>query len=884
MTLTRGTRIGHFEVVELLGAGAMGAVYRARDSRLDRDVAIKLLPDAFSRDADRLRRFEHEARAVARLTHPHIVALYDVGTHEGSPFIVMELLEGETLRGRIAGRPLPPRKAIEYGIQIADALAAAHAHGLVHRDIKPDNLFVSRDGRLKILDFGLAKLLDTGAPIGTAADTLTLVGFVGTPAYAAPEQIRGHAADNRADLFGVGVVLYEMASGVSPFRRDTLPETMTAILNEEPPVPPPGTDWPVGFSRVVQHCLEKNPAQRFQHARDLGFALEAVDASASSPVAATGRRVDVRVLLLVAALAALAGVTAFMAGRNSATQAEAVGYTGVQRLTDFSGLEEFPALSPDGKWVAFTARVEGYRQIFVRLLAGGSPLPITSGPSDHDAPRWSPDSSSLIYFSPAVPGDHQGAVWEVAGLGGAPRRILETVGGCDLSRDRRLACFRLADGHVELVTASLDGSDVRPVERFDASIYYRYPRWSPDGTFIAYQNGDGYRWDVHAVRADGGAPRQLTAEAHQVHGLAWLPDGSGVIFSSSRGTTMAYLPDLSLWRVSLNGGPPVRHVTSDLSYVHPDAHASESIVASRLRIDSDLWRIPVAGTAAENVRGATRLTRQTGQVQTPSSGRSDSEVAFLSDSGGHANVWITKPDTGELRQVTHERDPDVSLGLPIWSPDGRWITFVSSRGRTGLEFGLWLVGPDGGNLRSIAARGLGAAWSPDGRWIYYADAGVLMKLSTDGGSAVRVREGPARNVIGLHGDTLYYTVDRVLTDGTPGFEIHAASPEDAPSRVLASISPRRVPQWQIINPALSPDGAQLAMPLTDGATTNIWALSTTSGEWRQVTDFGDRPIYIARRVSWAPDGRSIVAAIGEGDADIVLLTRDPAGKHNSEAR
>jgi tricorn protease-like protein len=310
---------------------------------------------------------------------------------------------------------------------------------------------------------------------------------------------------------------------------------------------------------------------------------------------------------------------------------------------------------------------------------------------------------------------------------------------------------------------------------------------------------------------------------------------------------------------------------ADESYLQPDVHQSGAIAASRLKLQFDVWKYPIDGAPEANVRRGTRLTRQTGQVQTPTVGVNDRDVAFLSDSGGHANLWVTNTETRTVRQITHERDHAVALGIPIWSPDGSSIAFVSSRGNSGLGFGIWIVSPDGGNLRQLTPRGLGAAWSSDSQGIYYVDGGGLYKVPAAGGTPVVVRPSGVRNVAGSDGTTLYFVVDRVLADRTPGFEIHAASPESGPSRVLARIAPSRAPQWQIVNPSLSPDGQWLAMPLTDGVTTNIWRLSTKTGEWRQITDFGDRPTFIARRVSWSVDGKSILAAVGEGDADVVVF-------------
>ena len=577
---------------------------------------------------------------------------------------------------------------------------------------------------------------------------------------------------------------------------------------------------------------------------------------------------------LVAAVAA-----AWLARDRFGRPSEPPPDTRVMRLTDLPGLEEFPAISPDGRSVAFTAGVGGTRQLFMQLITGGAPLQLTRDPVDHQYPRWSPDSSSIFYFSPAAPGQLQGNIWEIPALGGVPRRVVSSVGGADVSpTDGRLAHFRLAKKGIELVAATTDGSRSDVVAEFAAATYYLYPRWSPDGKWIAFQRGDSVRFDVFVAPAAGGEPRQVTRDNNMMSGFAWLPDSTGIVYSSSRGGTMPYLPALGLWLVTLRDGNVRRITSGESSYVTPDVSRSGAIVVGRMRLQTDIWKFPVDGSPAENVRQGVRVTRQTGQVLTPTASPRDQEVAFLSDSGGHANLWVVNTESGQLRQVTHERDPSVAMGVPVWSPDGRAIAFVSSRGNQGLTFGVWLVDPDGSNLRNVANPGLGPAWSPDSRWVYYSTRGgaaatdaVLKKVPVDGGAAVTVTTERLRNAIGLYGTTLYYSFERPLMDGTPEFEIRAATPENAPFRVLARIPASRVPIWQIVNPALSPDGKWLAQALTDGLTTNLWALSTATGEWRQITDFGDRTTFIARRVSWSSDGRSILAAVGDGDSDIVLL-------------
>lgn len=874
--LSVGDRLGRFEILGAVGTGGMGDVYRARDSQLLREVALKVLPTAFSQDRNRQRRFEREGRAAASLSHPNIVAVHDAGIHEGVAFIVMELLEGETLRERMNGRPLPARRAIDYVVQIAGGLAAGHERGIVHQDIKPDNLFVTRDGRLKILDFGLASMIESpdDRTATVALEGAPPVAVAGTAAYMSPEQVRGLRTDHRSDIFSLGSVLYEMLAGFAPFRRTTPAETLGAILRDDPPelvaVAP-------ALARIVHHCLEKAPEARFQSARDLMFDLEALPSAALAPGPRRWRqRIPERIALAAVALLAATGaaILGYRAGKGAVPSAGSLEGTtpSAQRLTELPGVEASPALSPDRRQVAFTAMVNGRSQIFVRLLAGGPPRQITSDPVDHEFPRWSPDANALVYFSPARADETQGGIWSIPALGGSPRRVIDSLGGADVNGRGRLVCFRLAGSDVQLVTASLDGTGLQVIAESIAG-YHRHPRWSPDGRWIAFQMGDGLRFDIFVISQRGGEPRKLTDDRNIINGLAWLPDSSGLVYASSRGSSVPYLPPLALWEVRLDGSGHRQVTPVDAWYDQPDVHDSGLVSAARMRMRFDIWRFGFEGGPSENVRRAQQVTRQTGQVLTPTVAPDGREIAFLSDSGGHGNLWVLSTETGDLRQITFEESPGVAVGVPVWSPDGQSIAFVSSKGRTGFDFGVWLVDPDGTNLRNVADKGLGMAWSPDGEWIYYVESssGPLFKVSASDGTRVRVRLEPMRNVIGLHDDTLYYVVERALLDGHVEFEIRAATPEDGPSHPLARVPASRVPSWQIVNPALSPDGEWLAVPLTDGATTNIWALSTQTGAWRQVTDFGDRAIFIARRVSWSFDGRSILAAVAEGDADVVLL-------------
>lgn len=893
MPLAQGMQLGPYEVLAPLGAGGMGEVYRARDSRLARDVALKILPPDFATDSDRRTRFEREARAAGQIHHPNILTILDIGAHDALPFIVTELLEGETLRERLRSGALPQRKAIEIASQIAKGLGAAHERGIVHRDIKPENIFISSDGHVKILDFGLAIVSTQESPPSDSTITLkTGSGIIlGTAAYMSPEQARGQVVDSRSDIFSLGSVLYEMLSGQRPFTGNTHADLVSAILRQDPAPLPSALKILPALDRVVRRCLEKSPAERFQSARDLAFQLDSLVSNIESgsgtavPGPPAGQWSALSRVFSWAAMPAMILASATLAWwfrgwqLRSARPAEVV----FERLTDFSGMEEGPAISPDGKSVAFVSDSTGSRQIWIRLLAGGVPFQLTHDAGDHLSPRWSPDSASVFYYTPPADGSHEAVVWEISSLGGTPRRLIASLSEVDPSHDgKSLAFFRLRADQIELVRTDRDASNPRVLAQFPSRTACRQPRWSPDDSSIAFMLATD-RWadDLYYVSASGSAPRRVTFDLSLLSGFSWLPGGSGFVFSSSRGSTLLYLPTTHLWQIPRDGGEPRQLTFGDESDASPDIDSQGRLVSSRIRLTFDIWKFPVDFTPPENVRRATRVSQQTAQVQTPSLSPDGRQLVYLSDTGGHGNLWVLDLSSSQNRQITFEKDPNLIIGVPLWSPDGSRIAYarqVFGQGTSSVAY--WQVRPDGSGNNQFLAKASWLTWSPDRRWVYYIDQtggadgtlGRILKMSVSDSTPVEVRDevsnGPA---ISPDGSTLYYAKLLEPVNGLWDYEIRSAQPDSAPSRLLAAISGHRVPAWQGLHPVLSPDGKWLALTLNDTFGTNLWLLSTTDGKMHPITDFGERRTFIARRVAWSPDNRFIFAAVGEGDADIVFF-------------
>jgi Tol biopolymer transport system component len=528
-----GTRIGRYEVRGLLGRGAMGEVHRAYDERLGRDVAVKVLPAAFSSDAERLKRFDQEARTAGALNHPNVLAIFDIGAHEGAPFIVSELLEGDTLRERLARGALPIRKVVEYGIQIARGLAAAHAKGIVHRDLKPENLFVTHEGHVKILDFGLAKLVRNDPVAGASPDslaaTMTEAGRVlGTVGYMAPEQVRGEPADHRADVFALGCVLYEMATGTPPFHRDTPVESMAAIVRDDLPEFPPEVEQQApGLAALVRRCAEKLPAERFESARDLAFSLEAF------------------------------GHVSGAAPESRAVEAGSLGVS-YRRITFRRGCIWSARFTADGHSVIYSASWEG-KPLEMFWAHIGNPEARTLGFRDTDLLSVAPSNemAMLLRTEFVTSFDRRGTLARVPPMGGAARELLHDVHAADWSADgTQLAIVRWKEGMLRL-------------EYPIGSVLYKTVGWiswiriSPDGQWIAFldhpsRNSDSGRVTVVDRR---GERRALTDVWGTMRGLAWSADGRELWFTADRGGAAR-----GLYAVSLGGAQrQVLQVASNLT-------------------------------------------------------------------------------------------------------------------------------------------------------------------------------------------------------------------------------------------------------------------------------------------------------------------------------
>ncbi|MGB9236398.1 MAG: protein kinase [Terriglobales bacterium] len=799
MALAAGTKLGPYDIESLIGAGGMGEVYRARDARLNRTVAIKVLPKSFSADADRLQRFMQEARAAAALNHPNILSIYDIGEEGGAPYIVSELLEGTTLREQLRSGPLPVRKTIDCALQMARGLAAAHDKGIVHRDLKPENIFLTEDGRVKILDFGLAKLT---RPEGSTAggDTMTAqvnteAGQVlGTVGYMAPEQVRGKATDHRSDIFAFGSILYEMLSGKRAFRGETSADTMSAILKEEPEeLSETGRNIPAPVERIVRHCLEKNPSQRFQSAGDVAFNLDALaDSSISSRTGSQAALADSdatsahaagqeksgqgRIIAVAAVVAlALAGLAWWLGQRSVETP-----LAEYQQITFRTGSMGDARFTPDGSIVYLASWDSSPRQLYMARTSESGSREL--GIKDADLLAISKNGElalrlDTVFFSGYA---KSGTLARVPLSGGTPREVVDNVQDADWAADGE---------HLAVVRHVPETRHWRleyPVGKvlLDTINWISTPKISPDGKRIAFadhENAGGDDEGSIAVIEPDGQERKLSSGWGSIEGVVWSPAGDEIWFAASRQGSAE-----NLHGVTLSG--KLRNIAN---------------------VPGGMWLQDIRNGVALTVTHQIRL----GIRGVAPGGKEERELGWLG--------WA---------------------GLRDMSRDGRKILFEEEGDGGGPNYTVFLRDTDGSPPVRIG-EGLGEAISPDGKWVVTkpAKTGVLYLVPTGAGE---IRQ--------LTHDNIIYESARYLPDGKQLLTLGIEEGHGARDYLInvSDGSAKPLTPEGLVGTNLSADGSKVVVVGGDGK----WGIWPLDGSGLQPIPGLDRKYYVT---GWSPDGSSV---------------------------
>jgi eukaryotic-like serine/threonine-protein kinase len=847
MTLSAGTRLGSYEIVAPLGAGGMGEVYRAHDPALGRDVAIKVLPAAVSADPDRLRRFEQEARSAGLLNHPNILSIYGFGEHEGAPYVVSELLEGSTLRDRMAGSALSPRRAIDYGLQVAQGLAAAHEKGIVHRDLKPENLFVTDDGRVKILDFGLAKLTQPESPSAGATTAPTMTGgtepgvVMGTVGYMSPEQVRGLPADQRSDIFSFGTILYEMLTGRRAFRGDSAIETMSAILKEDPPeLSETNRNLPPALERIVRHCLEKSPQLRIQSARDLAYDLEGLSGVSGTTVAprieaAKSRRALAVGLTAAAALALLA--LGFLAGRRTARSTAAnAGIESVRyrRLTFRRGNVVFARFAPDGQTIVYGAAWdEKPAEVFLARIDGRESRPLGIPSAALLAVSKTGELAVSLKKTNLFGTFGAGTLARVPMTGGSPRELVEDVWGADWNPE---------------------GTDLAVLRKVDAGWRIEYPvgkklyetpediaalRFSPKGDRIAFVEGSGPR-SLMVIDVASGRKSTLVKAWLLVDSLAWHPSRNEIWFDGVD-------PSFRVAIYAVEGSGRVRMLANgpDLVVVH-DISRDGNVLLER-----------------ETARNGILFRREGEAEEHDLSWLESSEIAGMSSDAAWALFSENQEGGGEKGSVYLRRtdgSPALRLGDGVaqsLSPDGKWalaLEFSPSRRLVLLPTGVGQPRPlDAGNLNV-----LGGAFLPDGRRILVA--------------ANEPGHGPRGYVMDVDGGAPRAFTEEGITDGAgispDGKSVALCGPDrvakiypvdGGPARPVSGTEANEVPiQW-------SADGKSLYLLRRGELPARIQRLDLATGRkqpWKELMPTDRAGLIRVQSVFVTPDGKAYAYTAG----------------------
>lgn len=857
-----GTRYGRYEVIALIGRGGMGEVYRARDTQLQRDVALKLLPAEYGSDADRLRRFEHEARALGQVSHANIVAIYDFGKAGDAPFVVTELLEGETLREVLSRGPIEHGRAIAIALQVARGLAAAHHKGIIHRDLKPANIFITRQDEVKILDFGLAKLAhrewDQAAEV-----TVTHPGVVvGTVAYMSPEQLEGARVDFRTDIFSLGAILYEMLTGARPFEGKSPASVAAAVLREKPRhlTSDPST-IPPAILPILTHCLEKAADARFQSVRDLTFALE--QNSRPSPrqwstmtldaVRRSVRRPSVRRGAALSSLTVVLIVLLLLNTSDRGPEAEPTREVPrslqMTRITTTGDVGSSAGLSTDGVYIAYVRSGPEASAIWLRHLPSESEVKLAGG-AGFEGVRISPDRN-FVYYTAGEPS----SLYRLPLLGGEPRKIVEDISVFSpvaFSRNgSRIALVRRIDGESAVWVAGSDGSGLRKVASRPGA-EFRSCAWSPDSRRIAC-TAEGKEPLILMLLVDvtTGAIEErrgfFSERANYLVVHEWADDDT--IVGASSGFTGA------LWKIPLTGNGAKR-LTNDLAGYSDVTMASgaRSVAAIQVNTIFTLWRVPVDDPGGPHVitSGFNTQDGRMGVAAIP-----DGRVLYSSFASGKSlDIWIANADGSGKKRLTFDDSSDEVR--PKVSANGTFILYIRRSDASAYE--LWRSSTDGQQARKLTDHAEGPSISPDGSTVYFTrnlqGGPRLYRMPADGGEVTKLSERQCAHIsISPDGGRAMATCA-----GEPGGPRIVIWPLDGKGKEMR-FPTGRAHTWR-------PDGKAFAHTGT-GAGANIHVQPLDGSPAVQLTNFSGSGW---GGFDWARDGRSLIVPRWQSARDIVLLT------------
>jgi serine/threonine protein kinase len=876
--------IGHYEILEKLGEGGMGVVWKARDTRLERFVALKLLPTAKTADPERRRRFVQEARSASALNHPNIVTIYDIDRADGADYIAIEYVAGKTLDQLIPKKGLRLGEALKYAIQIADALAAAHAAGIVHRDLKPGNVMVTERGVVKVLDFGLAKLIEAG--LSDSSDLTTDIAppkteegtILGTVAYMSPEQAEAKKVDARSDVFSFGALFYEMLTGRSAFLSDSKMSTLAAVLRSEPePIESQAEGIPRELARVVQRCLRKDPARRFQHMDDLKVALEdlkeesesGTSGQASIPRAGTSGTWRIAV---AAAAVLLAGIA--IAGWRLNQKTASLPDEPLQPipLTSYRGIESYPSFSPDGNQVAFNwnGEEEGVQNIYVKLIGPGGPLRLTNDPDRSYQPKWSPDGRTIAFLREDR--EEKFSIIAVPALGG-PERKLGSYTSVSAGGGYRLASFcwtpdsralivstNQAPGQANSLTLlSLESGETRQLTHPPPQIQGDFhPAISPDGHTLAFARTNGSLYDVWQLKLDErlrprGEPKQLPAGGLRVASVEWMPDGRQLLLFGDRGNAASAV----LYRMPASGSAtpqPVPNIGTGSGFpaVSLQGHRLAYSIGTQ---DTNIWKVGLGARSAALDQGLSSTFRDAFPQYSPDGKR----LTFYSNRAGRLDIWVSNVDGSQAARLTALAGP--TTGSPRWSPDGQRISFDSD---TGGSYQIYTVSPDGGQLRKLTSDGftnITTNWSRDGRWIYFAckrsGAFQIWKMPAQGGDAVQMTHGGGIAATeSPDGRTLYFAKD------TASGGLWKMPVEGGPETQV-------IPEIHRYNYAVTDKGIYFTPDATRDRSASVEFLDFATGTTTTIVKVA-KPLDLGITVS--PDGRTLLyAQIDSAGRDLMLV-------------